>query len=147
MYRFLPLVCISSLVAASIIQQPLAESDSGTPRIPITSSKQLVSSRALEAHITKENLLERAKHLYKIAELGAEEYNHPTRVIGSKGKLHPLLTHTSALLLTVISHRTHCYNQLHLLDNSRPRRLLRNQQSDFQCGGWKCLRISFGYWR
>lgn len=28
----------------------------------------------------------RAKKMYEIAKLGEEEYNHPTRVIGSAGK-------------------------------------------------------------
>jgi aminopeptidase Y len=31
------------------------------------------------------NLLDRAKVLYSLAERGIDEYNHPTRVIGSKG--------------------------------------------------------------
>jgi hypothetical protein len=82
MYRLLSLVGISSVVAASAIQQPLHEPASQTP----INTKELVSSTTLEAHITQKNLLERAKHLFKIAELGAEEYNHPTRVIGSKGR-------------------------------------------------------------
>jgi len=85
MYSFLSVVGLASLVAASAIQQPLSDTDRQTP---LTSdSKQLVSSTALESHITKNNLLERAKHLFEIAKLGAEEYNHPTRVIGSKGHI------------------------------------------------------------
>jgi hypothetical protein len=98
MYRLLSLVSAASLVAASAIQQPLRESET-----PLISTKELVSSTALEAHITKENLLDRAKQLFKIAELGAEEYNHPTRVIGSKGTPRPPLTHASPpLLITVV---------------------------------------------
>lgn len=47
--------------------------------------KELVSSSAFQAKVHAENLFERAKDLYKIAELGESEYGHPTRVIGSKG--------------------------------------------------------------
>ncbi|RFU33484.1 hypothetical protein B7463_g2911, partial [Scytalidium lignicola] len=51
---------------------------------------ELVSSERLQGDILAGNLLKRAKHLYKIAELGIEEFNHPTRVIGSKGHLATL---------------------------------------------------------
>ncbi|KAI9735729.1 MAG: hypothetical protein M1818_006337 [Claussenomyces sp. TS43310] len=47
--------------------------------------KDLVSSSALQADITADNLLKRANDLFAIAQLGEDEYNHPTRVIGSKG--------------------------------------------------------------
>ncbi|KAK3681647.1 peptidase family M28 [Podospora appendiculata] len=62
------------------------------PQVPIkadassaSSSKPLIDSEALQATIGKEALLARAKELYKIAKLGEDEYNHPTRVIGSEG--------------------------------------------------------------
>jgi aminopeptidase Y len=48
-------------------------------------TKELVSSKSLQDRIHVDNLLERAKTLYNIAELGEKEYSHPTRVIGSKG--------------------------------------------------------------
>jgi aminopeptidase Y len=48
-------------------------------------SKPLINTEALQDAIKAENLLARAKELYKIAKLGEPEYNHPTRVIGSKG--------------------------------------------------------------
>jgi aminopeptidase Y len=48
-------------------------------------AKEPVSSESLQDRIHAENLFERAKTLYSIAELGEDEYNHPTRVIGSKG--------------------------------------------------------------
>ncbi|KAF9892621.1 hypothetical protein FE257_001023 [Aspergillus nanangensis] len=61
---------------------------STTPQAPISNAaKELVSSDALQAHVDAANLLNRAKILYEIAELGFDEYNHPTRVIGSKGHL------------------------------------------------------------
>ena len=48
-------------------------------------AKELVSSASLQDRIHAGNLFDRAKALYSIAELGKDEYNHPTRVIGSKG--------------------------------------------------------------
>jgi aminopeptidase Y len=56
---------------------------------PLTSAqsigKPLVSSEDLQLTINPKNLLYRAEELYKIAKLGEDEYNHPTRVIGSQG--------------------------------------------------------------
>ncbi|CEN61966.1 Putative Aminopeptidase [Aspergillus calidoustus] len=49
--------------------------------------KELVSSEALQSQIHVSNLLDRAKILYGLAERSIDEYNHPTRVIGSKGHL------------------------------------------------------------
>ncbi|PWY69061.1 aromatic prenyltransferase [Aspergillus heteromorphus CBS 117.55] len=57
---------------------------------PIAADKPLISSPLLQEQVKAENLLHRARQLYKIAELGQEEYNHPTRVIGSKGHLGTL---------------------------------------------------------
>jgi aminopeptidase Y len=51
--------------------------------------RPLISTEALQDSIKTENLLARAKDLYKIAKLGEEEYNHPTRVIGSEGTVIP----------------------------------------------------------
>jgi hypothetical protein len=50
-------------------------------------ARPLVTSEALQADISKDALLLRAKHLYEIAKLSLDEYNRPTRVIGSKGPL------------------------------------------------------------
>lgn len=50
-----------------------------------SSKKPLVETEALQDTIKADNLLARAKDLYDIAKLGEEEYNHPTRVIGSDG--------------------------------------------------------------
>ena len=58
--------------------------------VPISTPKQLVDSESLQASITSDKLLARAKQLYEIAGLSREEYNHPTRVIGSKGHLGTL---------------------------------------------------------
>ncbi|KAK2018627.1 peptidase family M28 [Colletotrichum eremochloae] len=55
-----------------------------------SSKKPLVETKALQDTISADNLLSRAKELYDIAKLGEEEYNHPTRVIGSDGHLGTL---------------------------------------------------------
>jgi aminopeptidase Y len=52
--------------------------------------KHLVDTKALQATIKSENLLARAEKLFKIAELSHDEYNHPTRVIGSIGHTETL---------------------------------------------------------
>jgi aminopeptidase Y len=65
------------------VQLPLFQAPKS--QVPIAADKELVSSSALQEQVKAENLLKRAKELYKIAELGEEEYNHPTRVIGSEG--------------------------------------------------------------
>lgn len=71
---------VSSVQIASDLEQvPLG----GVPNTATT--KKLVSTEALQASIKSDNLLARAEELYKIAKLGEEEYNHPTRVIGSEG--------------------------------------------------------------
>lgn len=123
MHRRFIFFTISSLVAASVIQHPLVEpADSQT----LINTKPLVSSNAIQDDISSNKLLERAKHLYKLAELAAEEYNHPTRVIGSKGKLCYLLYCLSVPIKTALTHlqRASCYYRLHLLDTRRSRGLL-----------------------
>jgi aminopeptidase Y len=50
-------------------------------------SKPMVNSTELQDLISGERLMVRANKLYEIAKLGEEEYNHPTRVIGSAGML------------------------------------------------------------
>lgn len=66
-------------------QAPLV--DAGVNTNTNTNIKPLIDSEALQASISSDNLLARAKELYKIAKLGEDEYNHPTRVIGSEGHL------------------------------------------------------------
>lgn len=69
--------------SALSLQQPLLGEAQQSPLA--TSKKPLVDSEELQASISIDSLLERAKDLYKIAELSHHEYNHPTRVIGSDG--------------------------------------------------------------
>ncbi|RYP79077.1 hypothetical protein DL771_000055 [Monosporascus sp. 5C6A] len=59
--------------------------------------RPLVDSEELQAKITKDKLLVRAKELYEIAKLSEDEYNHPTRVIGSHGHLGTLTYISSAI--------------------------------------------------
>lgn len=78
--------------SASLLQKPLFSGPQlSPPDSPAsTSEKPLVDSEALQATISSERLLKRAKDLYEVAELSLDEYNRPTRVIGSAGK-SPLL--------------------------------------------------------
>ena len=86
---------ISSLsvlaAGASALQIPLLSSEAQTPidasGDPIE-EKPLVNSSALQELISGDRLLGGAKKLYEIAKLGEDEYNHPTRVIGSAGTSH-----------------------------------------------------------
>ncbi|KAL2810810.1 hypothetical protein BJX63DRAFT_302138 [Aspergillus granulosus] len=72
---------IGGISALRIPPQALEQSPLGNV------GKELVSSEALQSQISVNNLLDRAKVLYGLAERGIDEYNHPTRVIGSKGHL------------------------------------------------------------
>ncbi|KAL3425964.1 peptidase family M28 [Phlyctema vagabunda] len=83
MHPLLAIAAASSLAGVLAIQLPLIE----THQAPISTSKSLVSSSAIQDDISEENLLKRAEHLFEIAKLGEDEYNHPTRVIGSEGHL------------------------------------------------------------
>lgn len=85
---------ISSLcvvaAGASALQIPILSSEKQAP-IEIAGDgdyqgeKPLVESSELQELISGDKLFARAKKLYEIAKLGEEEYNHPTRVIGSAG--------------------------------------------------------------
>ena len=68
------------------LQRPLGV---GNEQVAVK-SKPVVDSEALQASINGDKLLARAKELYEIAKLSEDEYNHPTRVIGSQGHLGTL---------------------------------------------------------
>ncbi|KAK9414667.1 putative Aminopeptidase Y [Seiridium unicorne] len=76
-------------------QAPMAIDNDQVPMI--AGGRPLVNTEALQDSINADNLLARAKDLYKIAKLGEDEYNHPTRVIGSEGHLGTLSYIYSAL--------------------------------------------------
>lgn len=79
------LACVGAAAAGQI---PLQQSTNSQPAIDTVRKSGLISSTALQGDIDVEKLLYRAKELSKIADLGFDEYNHPTRVIGSKGTLN-----------------------------------------------------------
>lgn len=78
------LLALSILAPVSAIQIPLLNNLDVQAPVEIL-KKELVSSSALQKSIKADKLLKRAEHLFEIAKLGEDEYNHPTRVIGSKG--------------------------------------------------------------
>ncbi|KAL5334250.1 hypothetical protein BJX70DRAFT_378781 [Aspergillus crustosus] len=78
-------VALGLIGGISALQIPLLE------QLPLSDApNKLVSSEELQDQIHASNLLDRAKVLYSLAEKGIDEYNHPTRVIGSKGHLATL---------------------------------------------------------
>ena len=104
------LLCTAGLVAGALgraVQHPLAAESStqnaqGIEHVESTESvqggqhwwpKPLVNSRLLQHRIHSGNLLKRAHKLFDIAHASVEEYNHPTRVIGSAGKYQNEETH------------------------------------------------------
>ncbi|TVY90995.1 Aminopeptidase Y [Lachnellula willkommii] len=87
--KALSIIPLTTLAASSALQQYLHEASNSQTSLS-SSSKPLVDSKALQDHITSDNLLKRAKKLFEIAQLGVEEYNHPTRVIGSDGHVGTL---------------------------------------------------------
>ncbi|KAI1342470.1 Zn-dependent exopeptidase [Xylariaceae sp. FL0016] len=79
--------CCSSAVAQE--QKPLSVEQT-VEAADKSQTKPKVNSDDLQALITSDNLLARAKDLYDIAKVSEEHYNHPTRVIGSDGHLGTL---------------------------------------------------------
>lgn len=88
------LLAALALGGASALQLPL-QLPLEMPKLPWIShdagdsgaaiSKPLVDTKALQDKISRDNLLKRAEDLFEIAKLGEDEYNRPTRVIGSEG--------------------------------------------------------------
>ncbi|KAL2137662.1 hypothetical protein VTI28DRAFT_8620 [Corynascus sepedonium] len=80
---------LATLGAVSALSDQRPLTDNSPSQLPIggdsSRRKPLVNSEDLQATISIDALLARAKNLFKIAHLSEEEYNHPTRVIGSKG--------------------------------------------------------------
>ncbi|KAK5989774.1 Aminopeptidase Y [Cladobotryum mycophilum] len=68
-------------------QMPLKEAVVGEKaQLRVSSdSKPLIGSEELQSSIKIGALMKRAEKLYEIAQTSEEEYNHPTRVIGSEG--------------------------------------------------------------
>jgi hypothetical protein len=79
----------AAVTGAGALQLPIFSSHNQAPLGHPHGSKPLVNSTELQDLISGDRLMTRAKKLYEIAKLGEEEYNHPTRVIGSAGKMLP----------------------------------------------------------
>jgi aminopeptidase Y len=67
-------------------QKPLLFQSQDVLEVDKTRGTPLVDTELLQASISIDSLLERAKALYGLAESSEDEFGHPTRVIGSKGK-------------------------------------------------------------
>lgn len=81
--------------AALDAQRPFVASESEVEHAIVAAAaagKPLVDTEKLQASITGENLVKRAKDLFKVAQLSEDEYNHPTRVIGSQGMFNSKVT-------------------------------------------------------
>ena len=115
------LLSLAALGAVAAQQRPLEP----LQQVPLPddkgSAKPLVSSEALQDSISRGNLLKRAKDLYRIAKRSEDEYNHPTRVIGSEGEApRP----RARVLPTHCARRTSWDIVIHLLGIGRTRPLL-----------------------
>lgn len=87
MARF-PITAAIAATGAAAVQVPLQNPlmNPSLVQEPIEYEKlPLVDSEVLQERISSWNLEARSQVLYQIAQLSQEEYNHPTRVIGSKG--------------------------------------------------------------
>lgn len=105
------LACIAA--AASAGQVPLQEDVPSHPVIESVSKKPTINSTRLQEDIKVENLLARAKHLSKIADLGIPEYNHPTRVIGSEGKFSMHVSRYRSIVFFSFSLEIECAEYRH----------------------------------
>lgn len=76
----------AALTCATALQVPLLSPHTNAARLGHPDgSKPVINSTELQDLISGDRLMVRAKKLFEIAKLGEEEYNHPTRVIGSAG--------------------------------------------------------------
>jgi len=76
----------AAISSATALQIPLlSPSGNAGPLGHAHGAKPLVNSTELQDLVSGDRLMARAKKMYEIAKLGEEEYNHPTRVIGSAG--------------------------------------------------------------
>jgi aminopeptidase Y len=76
----------ATIAGAASLQIPLFWSSGEAPLDHPNGTKTEINSTELQELISGDRLYARAKKLFEIAKLGEDEYNHPTRVIGSAGK-------------------------------------------------------------
>jgi aminopeptidase Y len=84
---FTSIALCAIISSAAALQIPLLSPNNPTPLGHPDGAKPLVNSTELQDLISADRLMVRAKRLYEIAKLGEAEYNHPTRVIGSAGRI------------------------------------------------------------
>lgn len=89
----------AAVTSAAALQIPLLSSNNQALLGHPSGSKPLVNSTELQDLISGDRLLSRSKKLYEIAKLGEEEYNHPTRVIGSAGRSKHVRHSQAAILI------------------------------------------------
>lgn len=73
-------------VSFAQLQKPLLSESGKLSEGESSRGKPLIDTELLQASISIESLLEHAEALYDIAKSSEDEFGHPTRVIGSKGK-------------------------------------------------------------
>jgi len=88
----------AAITSATALQIPLMSSGNQAPLGHPHGTKPLVNSTELQDLISGDRLMARAKKMYEIAKLGEEEYNHPTRVIGSAGTFAHVICCTLMLM-------------------------------------------------
>jgi aminopeptidase Y len=91
--RTLAVAGVMTAAASAQLQVPMVNMEKlniETATAKVSGDKPLVDSQALQDLITSDSLFTRSKDLYAAAELSQDEYNHPTRVIGSPGHLGTL---------------------------------------------------------
>lgn len=79
-------------------EHPLHPHAPPSPPVDI-SKKRLIDSEELQDLIKVDNLYSRAEKLYKIAQKSEDEFNHPTRVIGSKGAYFSFISNVKVALI------------------------------------------------
>ncbi|KAI0484862.1 Zn-dependent exopeptidase [Xylariaceae sp. FL0804] len=85
-------------LASAQLQVPLGSpGESGQDGLRHKHTKPLVNSEDIQAAISAESLVKHAESFYDIAKSSEEEYNHPTRVIGSQGHMGTLAYIKSAI--------------------------------------------------
>lgn len=89
----------AAVAGAGALQVPLLSSHNQATLGHPHGSKPIVNSTELQDLISGDRLMIRAKKLFEIAKLGEEEYNHPTRVIGSAGRLTHVLRSYAHMLM------------------------------------------------
>jgi hypothetical protein len=128
----------AAITSATPLQIPLLSSSKQAPLGHPNGTKRMVNSTELQGLISGDRLMVRAKKMFEIAKLGEEEYNHPTRVIGS---LVCLCTCFCSAICWQ-AYRPPRDAIIHLRDHPPARRLLHHLEPVIPCCFWKCVRVA-----